>query len=265
MIASLPMYPVHRASVAAFWQAIAHRLRARGVGDVPDGLDWPDDLVAHWRRPDLVLSQTCGYPFVTQLNGAVRTVGAFAYSAGGCSGIRYRSLIIARANDPAMTVAAFRGRRAAFNGPDSQSGYNCFRAVIAPLSRGGRFFSAVVATGSHAASMRAVAGDLADLAAIDCVSFAQILIAEPDLAARLKVVGETPSAPGLPLVTRGTATDSEVATLRDALHDAATDPALAAIRRDLMIGGFEPIAFGEYDEILAMERAAVDAGYPRLA
>jgi len=265
MIASLPMYPVARASVFAFWRAIASRLRAHGVTGVPASLDWPDDLPRHWRHPDLLLSQTCGYPLVTRLKDDVRVVGAFAYSAEGCSGVRYRSVVIARADDPARNVAEFGSRRVAFNSPDSQSGYNSFRTLIAPLSRTGPFFSEVVATGSHAASMRAVANDIADIAAIDCVSYAQICAAEPDLCRSLKVVGMTASAPGLPLITRGAATDDEIATLRAVLVEVARDPALADVRADLMIAGFEPLEPGAYAEILAMENTAIAAGYPSLA
>ncbi len=37
-----------------------------------------------------------------------------------------------RSDDEAASIADLRGRRAAFNSTDSQSGYNAFRALIAP-------------------------------------------------------------------------------------------------------------------------------------
>lgn len=33
------------------------------------------DLLSHLLAPDLLLSQTCGYPFVTLLRGKVRLIG----------------------------------------------------------------------------------------------------------------------------------------------------------------------------------------------
>jgi ABC-type phosphate/phosphonate transport system substrate-binding protein len=264
MIASLPMYPMFRAEVEALWRAIAASLRALGVADVPPSLVWPDDLLAHARRPDLLLSQTCGYPLVTKLSDMVRVVGAFHYAAPGCDGLRYRSRVIARADDPKTDIAAFRGRRVAYNGRDSQSGYNALRALIAPLAQEGRFFGSALETGAHYASMQAVADGRADIAAIDCVSFAHIGAADPDLAQRLKVVGETPSAPALPLITRGTATDKDVATLRKALSNTIRDPTLAGVRERLMIAGFEPVEFAAYAEITTMEATAIAAGYPAL-
>ncbi len=264
MIASLPMYPVHPDAVRALWQAIATGLRQAGVANVPSALVTPDDLITHWRRPDLLLSQACGYPLVTELDGAVRVVGAFRYTAPGCNGIRYRSQIIGRRTDPGISLADFRGRRAAFNGKASQSGYNSFRALVAPLAIDGRFFGAVVETGAHAASMRAVAEGSADIAAIDCVSFAQIGAVDAELRRALKVIGETASAPGLPLVTRAGASTAKVDVMRSVLHKVVNDPALAGILSHLLIDGFEPIERAAYEEIRAMEREAIAAGYPEL-
>ena len=265
MLASLPMYTTDRAANEALWSALSRRLRALGLDDVPAALDWPGDLQAHWRRLDLLLSQTCGYPLATQLDGIVRVIGAFRYAAPGCLGIRYRSLIVARADDPAADLAGFRGGIAAYNSRDSQSGYNSFRAAVAPLAVDGRFFGGTVETGGHRASMEAVANGKADIATIDCVTFAGVSRIEPALAEALKIVGETATAPGLPLITRGSASEAEVGILRRAIGDVVADPALADIRSRLMIAGFEPIDADAYADIGAMERTAIASGYPMLA
>ena len=265
MIASLPMYPIFRNDVEVLWSAIADGLRKRGVGQVPDQLLWPlEDLIGHMRRPDLLLGQTCGYPLVKMLSGAVRVVGAFRFTAPGCDGIRYSSTVIARSDDPAQDIIAFRGRRAAYNGTESQSGYNCLRALVAPLADKGRFFGSTLKTGAHQSSMQAVAAGDADVAAIDCISFAHICAVDPVLAKALRVVCLTESVPGLPLVTHKTATDEDVAVLRAVLADVVRDSALAESRARLLIDGFEPIEFEAYAEIAAMEQRAIDAGYPIL-
>ncbi len=74
---TFPMYAIHRQQTKALWQAVQSLLDERGVmvaGD-PPAAD-PGDLLAHWRQPTLLLSQTCGYPLVTQLP-EVQTVGCF--------------------------------------------------------------------------------------------------------------------------------------------------------------------------------------------
>ena len=73
---TFPMYAIHRQQTQALWQAVQSLLAERGVmvaGD-PPAAD-PGDLLAHWRQPTLLLSQTCGYPLVTQLP-EVQTVAA---------------------------------------------------------------------------------------------------------------------------------------------------------------------------------------------
>ena len=151
---TFPMYAIHRQQTQALWQAVQSLLAERGVmvaGDPP--ADDPEDLLAHWRQPRLLLSQTCGYPLVTQLP-EVQTVGCFHYAAPGCEGRRYRSLLVVREADSHRMLGDFFGRRAACNAEHSQSGYNVLRKMVAPLSREGRFFSAVVFSGSHRQSLR---------------------------------------------------------------------------------------------------------------
>jgi len=83
---TFPMYAIHRQQTQALWQAVQSLLDERGVmvaGD-PPAAD-PGDLLAHWRQPTLLLSQTCGYPLVTQLP-EVQTVVCFHYAAPGCEG-----------------------------------------------------------------------------------------------------------------------------------------------------------------------------------
>lgn len=59
---TFPMYAIHRQQTQALWQTVQSLLDERGVmvaGD-PPAAD-PGDLLAHWRQPTLLLSQTCGY------------------------------------------------------------------------------------------------------------------------------------------------------------------------------------------------------------
>ena len=82
-------------------------------------------------------------------------------------------------------------------------------------------FSNVITTGSHRASVRAVATGLADIAAIDCVSWA--LARRFDSTAQsLKVVARTDDRPGLPLITAMRSSPARLDGLRVALNEAIT-------------------------------------------
>ena len=71
-----------------------------------------------------------------------------------------------------------------------------------------------IETGSHRASVRAVAEEKADVAAIDAVCWALALRYEPEAVSRLKVIGQTPLRPGLPFITAVERDDSEVGAIR---------------------------------------------------
>ena len=240
-VASLPMYDADRPSVEAWWRGVARALRAEGLADVPASLTWPTDLDAHWHDPRLLLSQSCGYPLVTTLKHAVQVVGAFRYTAPGCAGIGYRSELVAR-DDDATSIEDFRGRIAAVNALDSQSGFHALRRLVAPLAVDGRFFSEVVVSGSHRASLAAVRSGSADLAAIDCVTLAGLLGQAPSTLDGLRCIGATAPAPGLPLVTSLRTTAEELRALRRSLEAACDDDALTGVRQALFIEGFEIVA-----------------------
>jgi ABC-type phosphate/phosphonate transport system substrate-binding protein len=170
-------------------------------------------------------------------------------------------MLVVRADDPAESLAGLRGRRVACNARDSHSGHNALRAAVAPLAAGGRFFADHVITGAHGKSADAVAAGAADLCAIDCVSWALLERYEPERIARLRVLGRTAPAPGLPLVT---GLDAPLAAVRAAVIAVSGDPALAAAREALLLDGIEVLDEADYEAILDMERQAVAVGYPAL-
>jgi ABC-type phosphate/phosphonate transport system substrate-binding protein len=256
-IASLPMYDADPEAVGAWWRAISRALHAQGVGDVPQSLDEPIELDAHWRDPRLLLSQTCGYPLVTSLRSTVQVVGAFHYTAPGCSGVDYRSDLVARIDD-AETIEGYRGRVAAINSPDSHSGCNALRGLVAPRARNGTFFADHLVCGSHRHSLAALQSGAADIAAIDCVSLAGFRRREPELLRGLRVVCSTASAPGLPLVTSATTSPAELTALRMALRAACSDPAAADAREALFIGGFQVVTADVWQVIDDVRRSAND-------
>jgi ABC-type phosphate/phosphonate transport system substrate-binding protein len=202
---------------------------------------------------------------MTGLKDAVALIATPEYSFPGCEGVSHRSFIVARANDARRDLSDYRGARAAVNGFDSNSGMNLFRAKIAVIARGAPFFNAIVVTGSHQASLKAVAEGRADLASIDCVTFPLIGRGRPELIERVAVVAETPPSPSLPFIASARLGRSTIDAVRDALFAVLADPDLAETRASLGLNGARVTTPADYDRVIAIERAAIAAAYPKLA
>jgi ABC-type phosphate/phosphonate transport system substrate-binding protein len=217
MIASLGMYD--RAETAAandrLWAGIRDGLRARGV-PAPDTLTrgeaayWPA-----WESPDLVFSQTCGMPYRTRLTEKVIILATPDYGLPGCPPGHYRSIFVARADDPRETVQAFGTARFAFNEDMSQSGWG---GPVTHLTGLGIRPRPHLRTGAHVHSARAVAEGQADYAAIDALTWA-LIRAHDGFAIRLKEIGHTAATPVLPYIA---ARAADRATTLAALQDAVT-------------------------------------------
>jgi ABC-type phosphate/phosphonate transport system substrate-binding protein len=265
-IAILPMYdfPWTAAANDALWGSISARLTEAGVQS-PPRLTRGGDLAALWRHPGLVFGQTCGYPYVTGLKGLATLIATPEYAFPGCDGASHRSFLIRRLNDSRRGLSEFRGATAALNAHDSNTGMNLFRAAIASVARGAPFFHAVIVTGSHEASVEAVAEGRADLASIDCVTFALLGGGRPELLERVAIVAESPLSPGLPFIASASLGQPTIDAVREALFAALADPALAEARSTLGLKGMRQATPADYDRIAEIERAAAATGYPLLA
>ena len=264
-VAALPMYGLPQIAAAndALWACIAASLREQGV-EAPDRLARGGDLASFWRNPGLLFGQTCGYPYAKDLRDAVVLIATPEYSFAGCDGAWRRSFVVCAAPDERCDLGSFRGAVAAVNGWDSDSGMNLFRATIAPIARRARFFAAVIVTGSHLASLEAVADGRAELAAIDCVTFGLMQRFRPGLVERVAVVAESLPSPGLPLIASARLPDSTVAAVRNALFAAVADPGLAEPLDALGLEGARLTTPADYERVLEIEREAEAAGYRRL-
>lgn len=263
-LASMAMYvtpPALAAATAELWAFLRGELAAAGLAGLPEALDTD---IAHdeaWLQPNLLLSQTCGYPYVKTLRGRVRLVATPVYSHPGCDGPFMRSFIIVSRTNAAGSPADLRGSIAAINSPDSNSGSNLFRASVAPLAENGRFFAGVIETGSHGASIDAVSQGRADCAAIDCITFGNIQRFDPQRLAGVRVLAETVSGPGLPFITAGDASDEQVTLLRQALAAAIAEPSLATVRDTLGLVRFEVLSDEDYEPLLRLAEEAIAGGY----
>jgi ABC-type phosphate/phosphonate transport system substrate-binding protein len=220
-------------------------------------------LPAFWRRPDMLLAQTCGYPYVMLLRGQVKLVATPCFDFPGCAGSDYSSVIVAGSRAGFASLAGARGGIAAVNDAHSNSGMNVLRYAVAPLARDGKFFERIVWSGSHRASLRLVRNGEADIAAIDCVTYGYLREEDPASLDGVAVLGYSAASPGLPLIAGREVPQELLARLRRALT--GPGPALAARMRELHIDGFRHVEDAEYSRIERLETAARALGYSLLA
>ena len=193
MIAALPMYD--RVETAAandrLWVATRNAL-----GHGPKTLTRDMDVWDIWKSPDLLLAQTCGYPYRARLHGHVTLIGTPDYGVTGCAPGYYNSVLVARRDDTRHGLPDFHDAIFAYNEPMSQSGW---AAPMIHMAARGLTFASHVQSGAHVNSARMVAEGRADIAAIDAVTWA--MIAEYDgFANDLHVITRTEPTPGLPYI-----------------------------------------------------------------
>ncbi|MCC5989385.1 MAG: PhnD/SsuA/transferrin family substrate-binding protein [Pararhodobacter sp.] len=236
MLACLPMYdwPEVRARVDAFYG----ELRARSKLDLPEALTRPADedaLFTLWRDPTLVLGQACWGPISLGMLPGLRVLAQQDYSdVPGGDGPLFRSVLVVRrgvgaqgrttapANPATPPVGQgcilpdrpLAGKRLAFNARHSLSGWIALARDLDtdPAAQA----AGLIESGSHRASIRAVAEATADIAAIDCRAWALALQHEP-CARDLTVIGWSSARPGLPFITGAGIDERTAARLQETL------------------------------------------------
>jgi ABC-type phosphate/phosphonate transport system substrate-binding protein len=259
----LPMYALPEMAAAndAFYAALR-----QAVPGLPDHLSPAPPHLPAAIAPEIVFSQMCGYPLKIFFAGQYTLLGTPLYDFPGCTlgpdGVpTHRSFIITASTAPFASIADLRHKIFALNGHDSNSGMNLPRRMVADIAGGANFFAAVTITGSHLASMAAVAAGAADAAAIDCVTYGFCTQYRPELTAQLRILAETPSSPAIPFISSPATPPETIAALSQALQSRA----LTAALRGLQITAIAPPRPEAYDAVLTYETEAAALGYPTLA
>jgi ABC-type phosphate/phosphonate transport system substrate-binding protein len=265
--ASLPMYnlPEMRPVNAAFWEALRGLLVGAGLPDVPEALSFDRPPVPERIGPEILFSQTCGYPLETVFSGQAIRLGTPCYLAPGCDGPTHRAFFIVPAASSVEGLADLKGSRYLLNSPVSNSGMNLPRRSLAEMAGGGRLFSAVIETGGHPASLDRLPRGDGDVASIDCVTYAFWRHYRPDAAARVRIIGETPRSPAIPFVTSIATPPAVVQILRTALRVLMHDARYENVRSGLLLTDVVDLPDTAYRGLLDYEREARELGYAVVA
>jgi ABC-type phosphate/phosphonate transport system substrate-binding protein len=242
--ASLPMYdwPEVREHTDTFWAGF------RRHSGLSLDLDRDGKYLHAWRDPNLIFSQTCGYPFTHEFRGLLDYIATPHYHCIGCDGVNYSSFIFAR---HAIPLEQFSGKIPAINSMDSMSGMLALKLAFAPFVKDGEFFAPKLITGGHLNSLQAVREGKADICAIDAVCVALAEKYRPEALAGLVKIAQSPMVPSLPFVTRTGNSEQ----LRLALMKTFADPELRSTREALLLDGISNLGAGAYNQITDLENA----------
>lgn len=252
--------------LAGAWQQLfacfTGLLDASGQQEIELRFDSDQSLL---RDPRLFLGHTCGYPLMKHLKDQVTPFCVPVFDVPGSDGKLYSSRFIVAANSTIEALDECRGKIAAMNAADSNSGMNVLRYAIAKYNPSAAFFSRVVQTGGHLHSLEAVADGTADVAAIDCVSFQLIQDHWPELIDQVRSIGFSAKTSGLPFVLpKSNIRDADLELLVDNLNQALANTP-ETIRNRLHLLRFEPVVLEDYQSIVDLETFAIDSGYPHLS
>lgn len=202
----------------------------------------PDELDFHklWLHPGLLFAQTCWGPMELGLSKHVQVVGQPSYDAyEGGQGELYSSALVMRAGEgtevrsPAdgkavLPLGLMHGKRFTFNSLDSMSGIIALTRDLEAAGESLDIFSSRSESGGHRGSIVTVAEGKADIAAIDCESWALAQRFEP-AARKVVTVGWTARRKGLPYITARTTPEKTIRAMREALAGLAEQPRIQRV------------------------------------
>lgn len=258
------MYDIPEAQRAtdALWTALRQAFLREGLADVPERLTRDLPVVTQWAAPNLFFSQCCGYDIVFGFPSALTLLGVPRYAdETGCSDLGYRSNVIVREEAPVRSLADLRGAVCAVNGFNSYSGTGSLRALIAPLSRDGRFFGGIKISGAHVQSIAMVRAGEADVAAIDCVTYTLLRRYRPQSLSGTRILQRTEPVPPPPYVSSRDYPPETVARMQAALVSVLDRTPRPAFCDALFIDGVALAPLSVYAKILTQDEIALGRGY----
>lgn len=159
----------------------------------------------------------------------------------------YSTVIISSSSDRSL-FDDLRGASFAFTDPMSNSGRAYPTFLVQQMDETpDSFFSSTMFTYSHDRAIAAVADGVVDAAAVDSLVLDAAMVADPDLASRLKVIHQSPPFGIPPVVVPATLDPTLGRQLRDLLLGLADEPGGPAILAQMGVDRFVPGDPAEYE------------------
>lgn len=248
----------------SWWEGLAAAFKRQGIPEVPSRLFLEGDFNEGIGRPNLLFGQTCGFPLTHEFKGMLQVISTPTYNSPHTKGAKYCSVILAHEDSGIARYEDAEGKRVAVSSYNSFSGYVALKSVFAPFVRESPFFGSIVITGSQWNSIVTLSKKQAEICACDCISFELARRAKPSMTDRLRIIGTSPLAPGLPYVTSSSTSLDVVERLYAGLLEALEDPSLTAVRADLLINGSVPTTIDDYRPISELVHSLDEQGAEKL-
>lgn len=188
------------AAFTAFWGAVRHYLARHDIR-CDAALYRPSQTAQSLAdTATLGLGQLCGVNFARIGAGRLSYLASYILDDETVPAGMYNSVILTRQpKSLAEILAAPQTLSAAISEPDSFSGRFALYSIFSPEFTAPHF-TAEIYTGTHLATVRAIAGGTAEIGAVDCLSWHIIKRAYPDIASAIHIAGRSAALPGPPLV-----------------------------------------------------------------
>jgi phosphonate transport system substrate-binding protein len=174
--------------------------------------------------------------------------------------IYFSDVIVHRASR-LRSFADLRGCSWGYNEPHSQSGYGITRHHLICRGETNGYFGRIVVAGWHEEALRLVACGAVDAAAIDCHVLAVALHAQPELAARVRIIDTLGPSTIQPVVAARRLPKLLRNDLRAFLLNLANDPVARPHLDRAFVQRFEAVNDASYNDIRTMLAAAEAAEF----
>ena len=192
--------------------------------------------------PTIDLVWMCGYPTASLISaGRMSHAIVAAPVFTGHGGPVYHSVIVTHAVGPPTLDAALE-TRLAVNELESWSGFLGLEAHV-ERSFPGRWFADQTVTGSHRASLQALADRACDVASVDVTVWEYTMAERPEATAELRVIDRTADWPAPPFSLSSRLETGTQNSIREALHSLGS----AGIAS---LDGVVPAGLDSYEDVM---------------
>jgi phosphonate transport system substrate-binding protein len=166
----------------------------------------------------------------------------------------YHSYIIVPKGSAARSFADLRGKRFAFTDPLSNTGKLVPTFMLAKMNETPEsFFKEFIFTKAHDKSIKAVAQEVVDAAAVDSLIWEYLNATNPEFTGRTRILEKSPPYAIPPVAVPRDLAPELKEKLRSAFLSANADPQGREILRKMRIDRFVAIEDGAYDSVREMQ------------
>ena len=213
------------------------------------------DLMRHWLGAGMLLSQSCGLPFIEELHTSVNVVGTPLWTDVSDDRGRYRTVIVVPESLGITSIDQAVGLRAVVNNTQSLSGWCSLGIALANATNDSAVATPYVQSGGHAASLQMLQDGDADIASIDSATYRLLSRHRPALVENVRVIGYGPAVPATPIiVSKSSTVDAD--ELYRVVSGVFGRSELQAALGNIGICGFVRLANSDYNGVMDLVKTA---------